>query len=109
MEVTLTTPGSNPQPVYSQNDVNNKRLRIDIGNGRGLSIEFFQAEEAHPVEMAVCIENDDGSYQDIAIIRPKQDDTGIELLAYADSESEEYTHRFDIPFFKESEDENNEM
>ena len=80
-----------------------KKIEIQLGNKHTLVAELCEYGGEIPPEIAVYIQDEMGVIlQDIALIREKVredidvDETGAEVLVWADESDEDYTHKFVI-------------
>lgn len=88
--------------------MDNKQIRVPLKNGMDLVVDVYGAEPGCcNDEISVSIVDKDGCYmQDIALVRESLilPDV-VEALVYADTYSEDYTHKFEIDIFKEDDNE----
>lgn len=86
-----------------------KCFDIELQNGYKLSVEQ-NADPNFSHEIFVGIEDSKGLWhQDLAVVRAGRDGMGIdkttdsfEVLVYADANCQDYTHRFSIDLYSES-------
>ena len=88
------------------------KIIIPLSNGYRLIAEQNKDSEFDK-EVFVGIETETGSYyQDLCIVRPTytfKDEQVVfgsdvfEMLIYGDANSEDYTHKFTVPLYKEDE------
>ena len=88
------------------------KIIIPLSNGYKLIAEQ-NTDSEFDKEIFVGIETETGSYyQDLCIIRPTytfKDEQVVfgsdvfEMLIYGDANSEDYTHKFTVPLYKEDE------
>ena len=80
-----------------------KKIEIRLSNKHTLVAELCEYGGEIPPEIAVYIQDEMGAIlQDIVLIREKVredidvDETGAEVLVWADESNEDYTHKFVI-------------
>ena len=88
------------------------KIIIPLSNGYRLIAEQ-NTDSEFDKEVFVGIETETGSYyQDLCIVRPTytfKDEQVVfgsdvfEMLIYGDANSEDYTHKFTVPLYKEDE------
>lgn len=82
------------------------KIVIQLNDGKEIVAELCDYDGNHP-EIAVCIQENGVAIQDICLVRPYEEDDvqngDVECLVFGDEYSEDYTHKFVIPQYKEEE------
>lgn len=82
------------------------KIVIQLNDGKEIVAELCDYDGNHP-EIAVCIQENGVAIQDICLVRPYEEDDvqngDVECLVSGDEYSEDYTHKFVIPQYKEEE------
>lgn len=76
-------------------------ITIKLADGKEIVAELCNYDNEHP-EIVICLRENGIAVQDVCIVRPDEESKkDVECLVWSDELSEDYTHKFIIPQYKE--------
>ena len=73
--------------IYSKEAVDGRSISIGLDKSKTMDVEFCVNEDGN-VEVTISVTDDNGEYQDFAMVRMSSDGAGMDVAIWPDNEDE---------------------